>query len=108
MGIDYIREYSFKDLGRKRFDFYLPDYNTVLEVHGIQHYQEVTGYMSHKKTKQSDSTKKNYCKENSIHYIEVDARKSTFRHILSNLDKVFKSYQVDRDKVIKRFREIYR
>lgn len=54
MGIDYIREYSFKDLGRKRFDFYLPDYNTVLEVHGVQHYQEVTGYMNHKKTKQNN------------------------------------------------------
>ena len=108
MGIDYIREYSFKDLGRKRFDFYLPDYNTVLEVHGIQHYKEVTGYMNHKKTKQSDTIKKKYCKENGIHYIEVDARKSTFKHILSNLDKVFKSYQVDRDKVIERYREIYR
>lgn len=108
VGMDYIREYSFKDLGRKRFDFYLPDYNTVLEVHGIQHYQEVAGYMNHKKTKQSDSIKKNYCKENSIHYIEVDARKSTFKHILSNLDNVFKSYQVDKDKVIERFREIYR
>ena len=40
--------------------------------------------------------------------IEIDARKSTFKHILSNLDKIFKSYQVDRGKVIKRFREIYR
>ena len=108
MGVDYKREYSFKNLGRKRFDFYLPDYNTVVEVQGIQHYKEVTGYMNHKKTKQSDTIKKKYCKENGIHYIEVDARKSTFKHILSNLDKVFKSYQVDRDKVIERYREIYR
>lgn len=107
-GIEYIREHSFKDLGRKRFDFYLPEYNAVLEVHGIQHYQEVTGYMNHKKTKQSDVIKKKYCKENSISYIEIDARKSTFKHILSNLDKVFKSYQVDKKEVVKRYREIYR
>lgn len=106
--IEYIREHSFKDLGRKRFDFYLPEYNAVLEVHGIQHYQEVTGYMNHKKTKQSDIIKKKYCKDNSISYIEIDARKSTFKHILSNLDKIFKSYHVDKKEVIKRYREIYR
>lgn len=49
-----------------------------------------------------------YCKDNSISYIEIDARKSTFRHILSNLDKIFKSYQVDKKDVIRRYREIYR
>ncbi|BBI90302.1 hypothetical protein MRS_185 [Staphylococcus phage MR003] len=106
--IEYIREYKFKELGKKRFDFFLPKYNTVIEVHGVQHYQEVSGYMNHQKTKLSDIEKREYCKENSIQYIEIDARKSTFKHILSNLQRTFKYSNIDSKEVIKRYRHVYR
>ena len=43
--IKYIREYSFngfktKNGNRKcRFDFYIPEYNMIIEMHGEQHYK---------------------------------------------------------------------
>lgn len=104
LNIPYIREYKFKDLGLKRFDFYLPESHTVVEVHGMQHYQEVTGYMSHEITKQSDIEKKQYCKDHNITYIEVDARRSTFKHIIGSLNQY--TY-VDPVLIKCRYREIY-
>uniref|UniRef100_A0AAU8GVH3 Homing endonuclease n=1 Tax=Mammaliicoccus phage MSShimriz1 TaxID=3230127 RepID=A0AAU8GVH3_9VIRU len=104
LNVPYVREHKFKDLGLKRFDFYLPDSNTVVEVHGIQHYQEVTGYMSHKITKESDILKKQYCKDNDITYIEVDARKSTFKHIIRSLNQY--TY-IDPELIKNRYREVY-
>lgn len=40
-GIRYVREKSFDELkkGKYRYDFYLPDLNILLEVHGQQHYE---------------------------------------------------------------------
>ena len=32
--INYLKEYSFKDLNNLRFDFYLPDYKTCIEFDG--------------------------------------------------------------------------
>ena len=102
--VDYIREYKFKSLGLKRFDFYLPEFNTVVEVHGIQHYQEVTGYMCHKTTKQSDIEKRQFCKDNGIQYVEIDARRSTFKHIIGSLNQY--TY-VEPELIKKRYREVY-
>lgn len=104
LNVPYIREHKFKELGLKRFDFYLPQYNTVVEVHGIQHYQEVTGYMNHKITKESDMIKKQYCKDNDITYVEIDARKSTFQHIIGSLNQY--TY-IEPELIKKRYREIY-
>ncbi len=40
--IKYISEYIIPELVNKmRYDFYLPDYNTLIEFHGIQHYKYV-------------------------------------------------------------------
>ena len=104
LGVDYIREYKFKDLGLKRFDFYLPEFNTVVEVHGLQHYQEVTGYMSHEVTKESDIEKRQFCKDNDIQYVEIDARKSTFKHIIGSLNQY--TY-VEPELIKKQYREVY-
>ncbi|QYC50912.1 hypothetical protein [Mammaliicoccus phage vB_MscM-PMS3] len=104
LGVEYKKEYKFKDLGLKRFDFYLPKSNTVLEVHGIQHYQEVRGYMSHKVTKQSDVEKRQYCKDHGITYVEIDARKSTFKHVIGSLNQY--TY-VDPKRIKDRYIELY-
>lgn len=104
LNVQYVREYRFKDLGLKRFDFYLPEFNTVVEVHGMQHYQEVTGYMNHEVTKQSDIEKRQYCKDHDITYVEIDARKSTFKHVIDSLNQ----YTYVEPELIKcRYREVY-
>ncbi len=104
LGVEYEKEYMFKGLGLKRFDFYLPEFNTVVEVHGMQHYQEVTGYMSHEVTKESDIEKRQYCKDYNITYVEIDARKSTFKHVIGSLNQY--TY-IDPELIKRRYRELY-
>lgn len=36
--IAFIREYKFQDLSNYRYDFYLPEYNRLIEFDGKQHY----------------------------------------------------------------------
>ena len=73
--IDFIREYKFADLGLYRFDFYLPDYNRLIEFDGRQHYQESS--FSNQKTnnlpiiQQSDSLKNEYAKNNNIPLVRI-------------------------------------
>ena len=38
LDIEFIHDKPFKWSNHKRYDFYLPDYNTIIETHGGQHY----------------------------------------------------------------------
>lgn len=42
--IDYVKEKVFSWSNNKRYDFYLPDFNVLIEYHGIQHYKEVPNF----------------------------------------------------------------
>ena len=70
--VEYIREFRFDDCRYKRalpFDFYLTDYNCVIEVNGRQHYYEVKKFnRTLKEQKQYDDFKRKYCFENDIIY----------------------------------------
>ena len=73
-GICHERERKFVKLGRKRFDFYLPNHNAVIEYHGQQHYEPVGffgGAKNFKKQQASDRIKKEFCESNNIQYIEI-------------------------------------
>lgn len=55
-------------------DFFLPDYNLVIEFDGRQHFQMVPsfgGYPEFIKTKQRDQAKNNFCKENNINLCRI-------------------------------------
>ena len=54
------------------FDFYLPDYNTIIEFDGRQHFGE-TDYFTYsfEETKRHDEIKNNYCKANGIYLIRI-------------------------------------
>ena len=75
----------------KRYDFYLPDHNWIIEVHGEQHYGK--GFVSmgkHERTleeeQENDRLKERLAKENGIeNYIIIDARKSTVEHIRGSI-----------------------
>lgn len=45
--INYVFQYKIKELGIKSLDFYLPEYNIVIECQGEQHYVE-TDFSKHK------------------------------------------------------------
>lgn len=80
--ITYFREYTFDDhlVHRKRFDFFIPSRNTIIEFHGIQHYQPVSFsggeseeelIRSFKKRQKVDRVKKKFALKNGIKYVEI-------------------------------------
>lgn len=73
--VKYIEQYTFKNCKIKRncrFDFYLPKYNSIIEVHGEQHYRENNDFeLSLLEQKERDKYKKDYCLNNNIKYLEI-------------------------------------
>lgn len=75
--IDFETEKSFKWIGRKRYDFYIKDLNTVVEIHGSQHYFKEHIFrktISFEKQKRYDLLKKVKAIEHGLKYVEVDCR----------------------------------
>lgn len=70
--IKFNPQHKFTDCKNKLslpFDFYLPELNTCIEFHGIQHYKPVKHFGGYKKfiqTKNNDAIKKHYCEKNKI------------------------------------------
>lgn len=58
-----------------RFDFYLPQFNTILEYDGEQHFRIGRGYYDNinkfKKIQEHDNYKNQWCKENNISIIRI-------------------------------------
>lgn len=92
--IRYEQQKYFKDwnIGLHYFDFYLPEYNLVIEYQGIQHY-EFNPYF-HKTIenfsycKNKDNIKKNAAIENGLNYLSI---KYTLYHKIEKiLDNILK------------------
>lgn len=78
--IKYIQEKRYNDLvfetGHKaRYDFYLPDFNCLIEYDGRQHYIQGNGVYDNeakfKLTQEHDTIKNNYAKTNNIPLIRI-------------------------------------
>lgn len=75
--IQYEMEKTFPNLKGKndmpfRFDFYLPEYNRLIEFDGIQHYKERDIFSDSLKTIQErDSIKNQYCKDNNVPLVRI-------------------------------------
>jgi len=70
--ISFKQEYKLSN--NQRFDFYLEEYNTIIEFDGIQHFQPVDffgGKEGFIQTKERDIYKNNYCKDNNIKLIRI-------------------------------------
>lgn len=85
-GINYQFQKIFEDFKMKRFDFYLVDSNEVCEVHGGQHYKDIT-FLSSEKVKKSDAEKQEYCSIKGIGYIEIDGRKHSIQFLQDQINK---------------------
>ena len=82
-GINYTAEKTFKDLCVKkplRFDYYLNEYNCLIEVQGGQHFDPVAfnigiskeqALNNFKELQKRDNMKREYCKKNKITLIEI-------------------------------------
>ena len=71
--INYEQEKRFDDCRDKKslpFDFYLPDYNLIVEFDGKHHFDN-TGRGDHEITVKHDKIKNEYCKSNNIDILRI-------------------------------------
>ena len=79
---------TFGWCGKYRYDFYLPEYNCIIEVHGIQHYEQTgrKGARTLEEEQENDRIKKELALTNGIkHYIELDCRYSDLDYIRNSI-----------------------
>ena len=73
--IQYFKEYSFSDLPNRRFDFYLPDYNRLIEFDGPQHIKySKNWYQTYEEWKQAldrDYEKNEYALTYNIELVRI-------------------------------------
>ena len=90
---DYVTQKEFNECKLKQplpFDFYLPQYNMVIETHGMQHYKEVKFYKTNEHTLKSDRIKKKYCKDNNIQYCEINCSSGKNIDTINQLKEIIK------------------
>lgn len=80
--IEFMNDVAMEWSGRKRYDFYLPTQNTIIEVNGKQHYEEMSGSWQDggglEYEMKNDAFKMKIAMDNGIEeYIVLDAREST-------------------------------
>lgn len=77
LNINFITQKVFEDCRNilpLKFDFYLPELNTIVEYNGKQHYKPIKifgGQERYIKQVNNDNIKKEYCKNNNIKFIEI-------------------------------------
>ena len=89
----YVTQKEFSDCRIKQplpFDFYLPQYNMVIETHGAQHYEEIKFYKTNEHTLKSDKIKKKYCKDNNIQYCEINCSSGKNIDTIKQLKEIIK------------------
>lgn len=90
--ISYKREYRFPNsLKNRKFDFYLPEYNSCIEYDGEQHFRSVSffgGEEAFEKTKERDKEKNIFCLENNITLYRIPY--TDFDNIETILQQIYK------------------
>ena len=72
--IDFVKEYKFPDLGLLRYDFYLPNYNRLIEFDGRQHSDPSSLWddkESFENRKHRDQLKNDYAKSHNIDLVRI-------------------------------------
>lgn len=85
LGLEFESEKAFNKCKKERvlrFDFYIPDYNLLIEYQGEQHYQPVFifgGEDSFKKTRLRDQIKRDFCQKTGIYLLEIKYNSDDWR-----------------------------
>lgn len=87
---EFILQYSKKNANwvkNYRYDFYLPNYNCIIETHGIQHYQYsgISSTRSLDEEIKNDKTKMELALQNNCNYFSIDCRTSTMDWISTSI-----------------------
>lgn len=96
LNIEFVKQLSY-DNGEHRHDFYLPQFNAILETHGLQHYEQ--GFKKFGKTLEEEQANDRYKRELAVangilneNYHEVDCRYSTLEWCRPNIEKALSNY----------------
>lgn len=83
--INFTQEVSFPWSNKKRYDFYLPEYNCIIETHGNQHY--IGGfYQTLEEIQENDIIKEELALNNGIKfYIIIDCKQSYLEYIKKSI-----------------------
>ena len=88
-----------KDKKKLPFDFYLIDYNALIEFDGEQHYWNVFGESQFRNTKKHDEIKNHYCHINNIPLLRIPYWYrddiNEFTKILDNFINQIKNTQIE-------------
>lgn len=104
LDINYIHDKTLPWSNYKRYDFYLPVHNTIIECHGVQHYKETHISKDLISIQKNDKYKNDLALQNGIqNYIVLDCKKSELQYIKesilnSQLNDMFDLSIIDWDK----------
>ena len=87
LNVNFIAEYSPEWIGKKRYDFYLKDYNAIIEADGKQHIEECKFMIPFEEQNKIDKYKDLMAFENNIKMIRIDCSKSEINFIKDNILK---------------------
>lgn len=84
--VDFTTQKSFPWSNNKKYDVYIPEIKTLIEIHGRQHYM---GHLNWNRTindeKTNDTYKKMLAINNGYEYIAIDAKQSEINYIKNNI-----------------------
>lgn len=92
--INFEKEKTFEDcvnLGRLRFDFYLPDFNICIEFDGLQHFKVIEqfgGIEEFERVKERDRAKNEYCELSGKKLIRLNYKNLKKSNIFEILNKM--------------------
>lgn len=92
LNLEFKKEYSSTWTNKKRYDFYIPSLNMIIETHGAQHYIE-TNRVDLIEIQENDILKEKLAKENGIeNYISIDCRRSEKNFLSTNIKNSLMDY----------------
>ncbi len=84
--VNQLSKSDFEWCGKYRYDIYLPDSNTIIELHGGQHYRGRLYETSYTKQRETDTAKKQLALNNGIsRYITLDCSISECNYIKKSI-----------------------
>lgn len=94
LGVKYQVQKKFKDFNL-RFDFYLPDYNVIIECDGAQHFRSINNDWDSsfklQETRNHDKQKIEYCKKKNIILFQIpfwDKKRLNKKYLQEALDEI--------------------
>lgn len=86
--VTFYNEKSFSWSDSRKYDFYIPKFDMIIEMHGSQHYKDCSHFTRHslEYEQENDLYKKDLAIKNGIkNYIVINSSKSDFNYIKENI-----------------------